>query len=278
MMPSVIKLSAASVVVKTMYIHFSQSIFASRMLIVHFSFHLHSPFRTNVSFQCSQFLEGHAKQVWFAQFSHDGKFLASLGSDNLLIVWKLRIPNCRESETPEFYPAFSLDVMTDSTRGINWSHDDNYILVLCKEGFNLCSVKDECWTISKSVGSSEGMSSCAWLNDSRLFVTASLDRHIILWDVSGNQLCFWETCMVTDMCFSTIKGLLYLISTDKKLQAVNLESKREAWCIDLERNATAIVLSLDSNAALISLNKPGVSIDVLRKLSGILGSSIVGFE
>src|SRR2546429_6686076 len=67
--------------------------------------------------------------------------------------------------------------------------------------------------------SAEGMSACAWLNDSQLFVTASLDRHIILWDVHGNQICFWETSMVRDLCFSSMKCILRSEEHTSELQS-----------------------------------------------------------
>ena len=49
---------------------------------------------------CHQFLmpktnivfTGHKDEVWFAQFSHNGKYLATASKDNTIIIWSVK-PN-----------------------------------------------------------------------------------------------------------------------------------------------------------------------------------------
>jgi len=36
-------------------------------------------------------LEGHSDEVWFIEFSHNGKFLASASRDTTAIIWSLEV-------------------------------------------------------------------------------------------------------------------------------------------------------------------------------------------
>lgn len=39
--------------------------------------------------QLVQVLEAHGDEVWFLQFSHDGKYLASASKDCTAIIWEV---------------------------------------------------------------------------------------------------------------------------------------------------------------------------------------------
>lgn len=43
-----------------------------------------------LSLQMKQILEAHTDEVWFLQFSHDGKYLASSSKDQSAIIWEVR--------------------------------------------------------------------------------------------------------------------------------------------------------------------------------------------
>lgn len=63
-------------------------------------------------------LEGHSDEVWFVQFSHSGKYLASASKDGTAIMWSL------ETRRAHF-------VFRDHEEAISflsWSPDDSLIL------------------------------------------------------------------------------------------------------------------------------------------------------
>lgn len=39
-----------------------------------------------------QVLQEHNDEVWFLQFSHNGKYLASSSGDHLVIIWEVMLP------------------------------------------------------------------------------------------------------------------------------------------------------------------------------------------
>jgi WD40 repeat protein len=72
---------------------------------------------------------------------------------------------------------------------------------------------------------SEGLSSVAWLNNSKNFVTSSLDEHMILWDIEGTKISVWETPMVEEICISRSETLIYA-SADTNIHVYDSKSKK----------------------------------------------------
>ena len=48
-------------------------------------------FRNQIPRQTLVTLEGHVDEVWFIEFSHDGKFLASASKDSTVIIWSVEV-------------------------------------------------------------------------------------------------------------------------------------------------------------------------------------------
>ena len=63
------------------------------LLVVHFSFPelllQNLFFLKPLSFLLQQILQAHTDEVWFLQFSHNGKYLASSSNDRSAIIWEV---------------------------------------------------------------------------------------------------------------------------------------------------------------------------------------------
>ena len=63
-------------------------------------------------------LTQHAGEVWFLEFSHDGKYLATCGEDNTVVVY----------ETGRFHVRHQLAEHTDDVSYVAWSPDDSKLI------------------------------------------------------------------------------------------------------------------------------------------------------
>lgn len=134
-------------------------------------------------------LEVHSDEVWNVAWSHDGTHLASASKDKTAIIWRIGLeaePSSRDC-TAEFilrdhpYPlgclAWSLDDSILST-----SADHLILLWNTKTGALMKTLENHAETVSALV----------WLPDGSGFMSGSLDRKIILWDMEGELRESWN--------------------------------------------------------------------------------------
>jgi WD40 repeat protein len=135
--------------------------------------------------QNSQVLEAHDNEVWFLQFSHNGRYLASASKDLTAILWEVvddGLVKLKHTLTGHQKPVSF----------VAWSPDDSMLLTCGNEE----SVKlwdtstGECkHTFSKP---NSCFTSCAWFPDGNRFVSGGGDKSIYMWNLEGQELESWK--------------------------------------------------------------------------------------
>lgn len=84
-------------------------------------------FRQTFPVDTRQILSNHSDEVWFCQFSHSGRFLATASKDASVIIWEM------DSITKRFKQRPAFDGHTYGASFVAWSPDDRYLAVVGQE-------------------------------------------------------------------------------------------------------------------------------------------------
>jgi WD repeat-containing protein 26 len=115
--------------------------------------------------------ERHQDEVWYVQFSHNGRYFASASKDTSVIIWRV--------DTGE--PVHTLIGHKEPVSFLSWSPDDTMILT-CGNDKKLKLWDMDSGSCKRTFSRhSETVSSCAWLPDNERFVSGGLDKNIFLW-------------------------------------------------------------------------------------------------
>lgn len=120
------------------------------------------------------------------------------------------------------------------------------------------------------------MSSCAWAPDSQTFVTGSVDREIIVWDLEGRDIHRWTGSRIYDLAITPDGQKLAAICTQKKLHVYNFVTREKEYELALGCELTCISVSKDSRYLLINMGAGAQEVhlldietaEVVRRFSG----------
>ncbi|KAJ7199515.1 hypothetical protein O6H91_Y498000 [Diphasiastrum complanatum] len=204
--------------------------------------------RDQIPTQTLQVLDAHENEVWFLQFSHNGRYLASASKDCTAIIWEVG--------------GNDLAVLKHTLTGhqkpvsfVAWSPDDIMLLTCGNEEVVMLwdSTTGECLrTFSKP---NSGFTSCAWFPDGRRFVSGAVDRCIYMWDLNGNELDSWKGARmprINDLAITSDGIHMVSVSSEKHIRVHNLEKKSEQ-VIEEEVSVTSLSVSKDGKYLLVNL-------------------------
>ncbi|EFJ15990.1 hypothetical protein SELMODRAFT_268628 [Selaginella moellendorffii] len=203
--------------------------------------------RDQIPTETVQVLEAHDNEVWYLQFSRDGRHLASASKDCTAIIWEVVDDDfVRRKHT--------LAGHHKSVSFVAWSPDDSMILTCgTEEAVKLWdTATGECkHTFQKA---SHGFTSCAWFPDGKTFVTGAADKCMYRWDLSGAELEVWKPRMprIIDLAVTPDGSNVVCICHDKDIRVFNLEDKTER-VIEEDHSITSLSVSLDGRYLLVNL-------------------------
>lgn len=187
-------------------------------------------------------LTEHKDEVWFINFSHNAKFLASASKDNTVIIWRVADWSVQTR-------------LTGHTRGVlcvEWSPDDKMILTSSEDHRAMLFDPMSGKKLQEMAAHSDVVSSCAWLPSSQHFITASPDMKMILWDITGKQVDFWGGTRVLSMAVTPNGKLLIAIGHDESITFYNLVARVRVVRVEAG-HMLSITVSKDSRYALVNL-------------------------
>ncbi|MCO5582794.1 hypothetical protein L7F22_036693 [Adiantum nelumboides] len=193
-----------------------------------------------------QVLEMHDNEVWFLQFSHNGKYLASASKDCTAIIWEV----LQEGLVKLKY------ILTGHAKPVSfiaWSPDDSLILTCGNEEvIKLWDVASgEC---KHTYDKGNSFTACAWFPDGKRFISSGCDKCICNWDIEGKELDSWKGVRVPRINDLTITadGNHMISICEKDIRIFNLETKGER-VISEDQSITSLSVSKDGRYLLVNL-------------------------
>ncbi|KAJ0565835.1 putative transcription factor WD40-like family [Helianthus annuus] len=204
--------------------------------------------RDQIPSQTVQILQEHQDEVWYLQFSHNGKYLASSSSDNSAVIWEVNLDgkvSLKHRLTGHQKPVSS----------ISWSPDDSQILT--------CGVEEVVrrWDVSSGEclhvyeKGLLGLISCSWSPDGKCVFSGLTDKSIVIWDLDGKEIeCLkgQKTVKISDLQITSDGKLIITICKETMILLIDRESKSER-CIEEEQMIVSFTLSRDNKYLLVSL-------------------------
>ncbi|CAN4097481.1 unnamed protein product [Withania somnifera] len=204
--------------------------------------------RDQVPSQTLQILQDHSDEVWFLQFSHDGKYLASSGADCLVIIWEVKSDGLFCVKHRFYGHQKPVSYMC-------WSPVDHQLLTCgIEEVVRRWDVESgECIHVYEKNGL--GLISCGWAPDGNRILCGVTDKSISMWDLAGKELECWKghrTIRISDLGITSDGKHVVSVCKDNMILLIGWESKTEK-VIQEDQTITSFVLSTDNKYLLVSL-------------------------
>ncbi|XP_049403544.1 WD repeat-containing protein 26 homolog isoform X1 [Solanum stenotomum] len=204
--------------------------------------------RDQIPSRTLQILQDHSDEVWFLQFSHDGKYLASSAADCLVIIWEVKLDGL-------FCVKHRFSGHQKPVSYISWSPDDHQLLTCgVEEVVRRWDVESgECIHIYEKNGL--GLISCGWAPDGNRILCGVTDKSISMWDLEGKELECWkghQTIRISDLGITSDGKHVVSVCKDNMILLFGWESKAEK-VIQEDQTITSFVLSTDNKYLLVSL-------------------------
>jgi WD40 repeat protein len=208
----------------------------------------HNCGRTQLPSETVQVLHAHSDEVWFVQFSHRGKYLASSSKDQTAIVWEV----CDDGHLTLKHRLIGHQKPVLS---VSWSPDDNQLLTCGEEEAIRCwdVSSGECLHVYEKSG--VGLISCGWFPDGKGIFAGLTDKSICLWDLDGKELECWKgqkTLKISDIAITGDGKMIISICRENAILLLHREAKIER-VIEEEDVITSFSLSKDNKFLLLNL-------------------------
>nr|XP_016486134.1 PREDICTED: WD repeat-containing protein 26-like [Nicotiana tabacum]XP_016486135.1 PREDICTED: WD repeat-containing protein 26-like [Nicotiana tabacum] len=204
--------------------------------------------RDQLPSQTLQILQEHKDEVWFLQFSHNGKYLASSSADCSVIIWEVKLDGnfCLKHRFYGHHKPVSY---------MSWGPDDRQLLTCGVEEFVRRWDVDsgECIRIYRKNG--VGLVSCGWAPDGKRIFCGFTDKSISMWDLEGQELECWKghrISRIADLGITSDGKHMVSVCKDNMILLFGLESKAER-IIQEDQTITSFELSADNRYVLVSL-------------------------
>ncbi|XP_074589746.1 WD repeat-containing protein 26 homolog [Curcuma longa] len=195
-----------------------------------------------------QVLQEHQDEVWFVQFSNNGKYLASASNDKSAIIWEVH-------EDGRLTLKHKLIGHQKPVSMVAWSPDDCQLLT--------CGTEEVVRRWDASTGTclhvyekaAFSLISCGWFPDGKQLFSGVTDRSICIWDLEGTEIESWKgrlKSMATDMVITKDHQKIISMYKENVIMLLDRETKTDKL-IQEEQTITSFTLSHDNNFLLVNL-------------------------
>jgi len=192
-------------------------------------------------------LTNHKDEVWYVQFSHSGKYLVSASRDKTAIIWSVGEEGIKE--------LYSLKGHAKDISNVAFSPNDKYLATSANDHMIKIWSMETGACLRTCSKHTQAVTACAWMPDSKHFVSGSLDTKIHMWDVNGKLVHTWDWATSQIHTMLVTPDGKYLIVTCQEYQIFlfnlddeSLESLTEASSI------TSLTISDDGKFLLVNIS------------------------
>lgn len=204
--------------------------------------------RDQIPSRTLQILQEHSDDVWFLQFSRNGKYLASSSNDRSAIIWEVDVNGGVSLK-------HRLCGHQKPVSSVSWSPDDHELLTCgVEENVRRWDVSSgECLQVYEKAGL--GLVSCGWFPDGKRIFSGVNDKSISMWHIDGRELECWKgqrTLKISDLEITNDGKQIISICRDTAILLLDREAKVERL-IEEDQSITSFSLSRDNRFLLVSL-------------------------
>ncbi|XP_058762024.1 WD repeat-containing protein 26 homolog isoform X1 [Vicia villosa] len=204
--------------------------------------------KTQIPSRTLQILDAHNDEVWFVQFSHDGKYLATASKDRTAIIWEVATDGGLSMK-------HRLIGHQNPVSSVSWSPNGQELLTCGEEEAvrRWDVITGECLQVYEKNGS--GFISCAWFPCGKYVLSGLSDKSICMWELDGTEVECWtgqKTLKISDLEITGDGEHLLSICKENTIMFFNKETKHERF-IEEDQVITSFSLSKDSRFLLVSL-------------------------
>ncbi|GKV15398.1 hypothetical protein SLEP1_g26191 [Rubroshorea leprosula] len=204
--------------------------------------------RDQIPSRTLQILQAHTDEVWFLQFSHNGKYLASSSNDWSAIIWEV-------DSNRGLSLKHKLSGHQKPISSVSWSPDDQQLLTCGVEEVIRCwdVSSGECLHVYEKAGS--GMVSCGWFPDGKWIFSGVNDKTICMWELDGKEVeCLkgHRTLKISDLEVTNDGKQIISMCRETAILLLDREAKVERL-IEEDQTITSFSLSRDNRFLLVNL-------------------------
>ncbi|KAF5744052.1 WD repeat-containing protein 26-like [Tripterygium wilfordii] len=208
----------------------------------------HNCGRDQIPSRTLQILQAHTDEVWFLQFSHNGKYLASSSNDRSAIIWEVDVNG-------GVFLKHRFSGHQKPVSAVSWSPDDCQLLTCgVEEAVRRWDVASgECLRVYEKPGL--GLVSCGWFPDGKSIFTGVSDKSICMWELEGKEVECWKgqrTLKISDLEITSDGKQILSICRETAILLLDREAKVERL-IEEDQTITSFALSGDNRFLLINL-------------------------
>ncbi|KAG7037506.1 WD repeat-containing protein 26, partial [Cucurbita argyrosperma subsp. argyrosperma] len=204
--------------------------------------------KNQIPSQTLQVLQDHDDEVWFLQFSHNGKYLASSSSDRSAIIWEVDLKGRLSLKHKLLGHEQPISM-------VSWSPDDSQLLTCgVEEAVRRWDVATgECLHVYEKAGL--GLVSCGWFPDGKHILAGVNDKSICMWELDGNELEGWKgqrTLKISDLEITNDGKKIISICRETAILLLDRELLIDKL-IEEDQTITSFQLSRDNKFLLVNL-------------------------
>lgn len=191
-------------------------------------------------------LTAHTDEVWFVQFSHNGKFLASASRDKSAIIWNV--------QDGLVEPLHFLTGHSKETSFLSWSPTDEYLITAGGDNVVRLWNTQTGEQLTDCAKHTNAVTTLAWMPDGKHFVSGGLDKKIYMWDLEGQDVHMWDFArsQINDLVVSPNGQWLIVITQEKRIRLYDIQ-KGEKESLEEMDAITSLSISDDSRYLLVNV-------------------------
>lgn len=211
--------------------------------------------RRNFPVVTKQILTQHSNEVWFCQFSNNGKMLATGSKDSSIIMWNVN------QTTHEVTYSRTLHCHSSGVGYVSWSNDDKYIVACGAEESHEVYIFDAQngeLHAKMSHSPDDSLVCCCWSSDDSRFVAGGLKGQFYECDVDGNILQTWEGVRVQALGCRADSQSYLAADSQYRVRSYNFDDETEENIIKEDNPIMSMTVSSDGRYLLVNLVNQGI--------------------